>query len=210
MTYTICLYNHRALHLKRERCSKCRKSKLCAGNSSNKFNWIYEFLSCSIQVWNSSSFSISFRSRLFFSCWKVYFSFQVAPFDNVDVVPNGEEFTLANTYLKAHFSDQGLLQVNCIWRYEILYVYPCAGHNHNGGQCEDGRQNWVYSIWNSKPGGQKWGLPILAWYHSSNNQQSTLNTQIQIYTYWQKWYPSISIHSHKSTNQDLTLKSKHT
>ena len=116
VTYTICLYNHRALHLKRERCSKCRKSKLCAGNSSNKFNWIYEFLSCSIQVWNSSSFSISFRSRLFFSCWKVYFSFQVAPFDNVDVVPNGEEFTLANTYLKAHFSDQGLLQV--LWTLE--------------------------------------------------------------------------------------------
>ena len=103
----------RALHLKRER---CRKSKLCAGNSSNKFNWIYEFLSCSIQVWNSSSFSISFRSRLFFSCWKVYLSFQVAPFDNVDVVPNGEEFTLANTYLKAHFSDQGLLQV--LWTLE--------------------------------------------------------------------------------------------
>jgi len=36
--------------------------------------------------------------------------FQVSPFENVDVVPDGDSFTLANTYLKAHFSDQGLLQ----------------------------------------------------------------------------------------------------
>ena len=39
---------------------------------------------------------------------------QVSPFENVDVVPDGDSFTLANTYLKAHFSDQGLLQVKCI------------------------------------------------------------------------------------------------
>ena len=37
---------------------------------------------------------------------------KVSPFENVDVVPEGEPFTLTNTYLKAHFSDQGLLQVS--------------------------------------------------------------------------------------------------
>ena len=38
------------------------------------------------------------------------------------------------------------------------------GHNYNGGQCEDRGQDWIYSIWNPKPRGQKWGLPFPSWY----------------------------------------------
>ena len=58
-----------------------------------------------------SNFEEKFCLRSFF---KISLYSQVSPFESVDIVPDGEAFTLANTYIKAHFSDQGLLQVKCI------------------------------------------------------------------------------------------------
>ena len=116
-----------------------------------------------VGFWVSIRFQILWRK---FCLWVYTEIFQVSPFENVDVVPDGEAFTLANTYIKAHFSDQGLLQVS-LWRFKrekLTCECIFAGDNHNGGQHGDGGQNWVYSIWNSKQGGQKWSVPLLAWY----------------------------------------------
>ena len=172
----MCSVRTNAWFLRKRSCSFCERS-----NGSNKFNWISKFAHLLSEIQATPHLPLFF---LFKSSWlqkivSLIVISKVSPFENVDVVPEGEPFTLTNTYLKAHFSDQGLLQVSTkhirkycaklsIFQLSVhsqhntwcLFIFQ--GHNHNGGQCKDGDQDWIRPIWNSKQRGQERGLPFLA------------------------------------------------